>query len=59
MEEINKEDINKDTPLYIVVKYLDSVIEDKCPREKIDDYSIGIKVGELKVVDMLKSLLVQ
>jgi len=57
MEEIKREDINKDTPLYVVVKYLSSVIEDKCPRDRIDDYELGTKVGELKVIDMLRSMI--
>ena len=53
---IKREDITKDTPTYILVQYLESVIVDKQSREKLDDFDQGLIIGQLKVIDMVKSL---
>lgn len=53
---IKREDFTKETPIYLLVQYLDSVIVDKQSREKLDDFEQGLIIGQLKVIDMIKSL---
>ena len=53
---VKREDLSKDSTISSLVLYLESIIEDKCPREKISDYDLGIKVGQLMLLDMIRSI---
>lgn len=56
MEKIKKENINGDTPLNVVIEYLKQNISDKHSRTLMSEFEQGLKIGELRVLDMLVSL---
>lgn len=53
---IKREDINGDTPLSVIVKFLEQSIEDKASRVRLDEFEQGVQVGQIKLLDMLNSL---
>jgi hypothetical protein len=56
MEKIDRDSINGDTPLSVIIKFLEENVEDKFPRDRVDDYIQGIRVGQLSIVDLLVGL---
>lgn len=53
---VNKEDINGNTPVKVVLQYLDQIIEDKYPRGELDVFAHGKYIGKLEILDLLRGL---
>ena len=53
---IVKDDLTKDTPIYVLVEYLNSFIEDKYPRDIVNEFEQGKMIGQLTILDMIKSI---
>jgi len=54
--KIKREDISSKSQLKTVVAFLEQNIKDEIPRKPISDFNHGELVGELKILDMLRSL---
>lgn len=53
---IRKEDINGNTPLKVLLQYLDEAKEDKCSRELLSDFEQGKNAGFFEAIDLIRSL---
>ena len=53
---IKRDSLNRSTELGIVVEFLKQEIKDKASRTRLDDFEQGVKIGELKILDLLISL---
>lgn len=54
--KVEKEDLSKDSPISALVLYLEQVIQDRVPREKLSEFDLGKLVGQVQLLDMIKGL---
>ena len=57
MRDIKKDDLNGDTPAYVLLEYLRGNIQDIAPRENVDSFELGKKAGQLEVIDMIQGVI--
>lgn len=48
--------ITKDSPIYVLVEYLETIVDDKCPRNDMSSFELGMKIGNLQLLDTIRGL---
>ncbi len=51
-----KDELTGSTPVSKVLEYLDSVVPDKFPREKLSEHEQGKMAGKFEILDLIRGL---